>query len=58
MVFRCTINGLEVEAVYTERSVEGIFRPLLRSLGQLQQEKSRRILVMLAAPPGVGKSTL
>ena len=58
MVFRCTINGLEVEAVYTERSVEGIFRPLLRSLGQLQQEKGRRILVMLAAPPGAGKSTL
>ena len=58
MVFRCTINGLEVVAVYSERSVEGIFRPLLRSLSELQQEKSRRILVMLAAPPGVGKSTL
>ena len=58
MVFRCTINGLSVEAVYTERSVEEIFRPLLRTLGQLQQEKSRRILVMLAAPPGAGKSTL
>ena len=58
MIFRCTINGLDLEAVYSERSVEGIFRPLLRSLGQLQKEKSRRILVMLAAPPGAGKSTL
>ena len=58
MVFRCTINGLPLEAVYSERSVEEIFLPLLRSLGQLQKEKSRRILVMLAAPPGAGKSTL
>ena len=58
MDFRCTINGLAVEAAYSERSVEEIFRPLLRSLGQLQKEKSRRILVMLAAPPGAGKSTL
>ena len=58
MVFCCAINGLSVEAVYSERSVEEIFRPLLRSLEQLQKEKSRRILAMLAAPPGAGKSTL
>ncbi len=58
MDFRCSINGLAVEAVYSERSTEEIFRPLLRSLTALQKEKSRRILVMLAAPPGAGKSTL
>ncbi len=58
MEFRCTINGLAVEAAYSERSVEGIFRPLLRTLSAMQKEKSRRILVMLAAPPGAGKSTL
>ncbi len=58
MIFPCTINGLGLEAHYSERSVEGIFRPLLRSLGELQREKGRRILVMLAAPPGAGKSTL
>ena len=58
MIFRCTINGLAVEAVYSERSVKEIFLPLLRSLGALQKEKSRRILAMLAAPPGAGKSTL
>ncbi len=58
MDFCCAINGLAVEAAYSERSVEGIFRPLLRSLGQMQKEKSRRILAMLAAPPGAGKSTL
>lgn len=58
MDFLCTINGLAVEAAYSERSVDEIFRPLLRTLSKLQREKGRRILVMLAAPPGAGKSTL
>ena len=58
MVVPFTINGLAVEATYSDRSVEEIFLPLLRSLGELQKEKGRRILVMLAAPPGAGKSTL
>ena len=58
MDFRCTINGLEVRARYSARSVETIFLPLLRRLTELQREKGRRILVMLAAPPGAGKSTL
>ena len=58
MLIPFTINGLPVEAVYSERSIETIFRPLLRDLSTLQKEKSRRILVMLAAPPGAGKSTL
>lgn len=58
MLFRCTINGLPVEARYPDESVERIFLPLLRTLSALQKEKGRRILVMLAAPPGAGKSTL
>lgn len=53
-----TINGLEVHAQYTEESVQNIFLPLLRRLTAMQKEKGGRILVMLAAPPGAGKSTL
>lgn len=52
------INGLEVNAEYSERAVREIFLPLLKDLTQMQREKGRRILVMLAAPPGAGKSTL
>lgn len=52
------INGLEVNAVYSQKSIEGIFLPLLRKLTKMQQEKGGRILVLLAAPPGAGKSTL
>lgn len=56
--YNTTINGIQVQAQYTEKSVEEIFIPLLHRLSSIQQEKGRRILVMLAAPPGAGKSTL
>lgn len=52
------INGIQVHAQYTEESVQEIFLPLLRRLTAMQKAKGRRILVMLAAPPGAGKSTL
>ena len=56
--YNVTINGLDVKANYSEDAVNSIFIPLLKKLTGLQQEKGRRILVMLAAPPGAGKSTL
>ncbi len=56
--YNININGLAVNAHYTESNIKEIFIPLLNRLTQLQKEKNRRILVMLAAPPGAGKSTL
>lgn len=58
MEYVSCINGLDVTARYTDESVAEIFLPLLRRLTALQREKGRRILVMLAAPPAAGKSTL
>lgn len=58
MNYDIDINGLPVKAVYTDESINEIFIPLLKKLTNLQKEKGRRILVMLAAPPGAGKSTL
>ncbi len=55
---RVMINGIEVDARYSERAAEEIFLPLLWKLTAMRQEKRRRILVMLAAPPGAGKTTL
>ena len=52
------INGIEVNAVYSRDSIDGIFRPLLRRLTRMQKDKNRRILAFFAAPPGAGKSTL
>lgn len=55
---RVTVNGIEVEARYSDRAVREIFLPLLGRLETLYREKGRRILVLLAAPPGAGKTTL
>ena len=56
--YHVNINGIDVNASYSEDAVNNIFLPLLSKLTQLQKEKGRRILVLLAAPPGAGKSTL
>lgn len=52
------INGIEVAARYSDRAVNEIFIPLLEKLTGMQRAAGRRILVLLAAPPGAGKSTL
>ena len=58
MKYNVEINGLGVEANYSEESIEKIFLPLLERLTKMRAEKNRRIFVMLAAPPAAGKSTL
>ena len=52
------INGIQVEAAYSENSVNELFLPLLKHLTDMQKNKGGRIFAMLAAPPGAGKSTL
>lgn len=58
MNYQVEINGINVDAVYSENSLNNIFYPLLSRLTAMQKEAGKRILVMLAAPPGAGKSTL
>ncbi|MDO4976979.1 MAG: nucleoside/nucleotide kinase family protein [Eubacteriales bacterium] len=58
MIYKAEINGLPVEAYYSEDSIQNIFLPLLRKLTEIQKQKGGRVLAMLAAPPGSGKSTL
>ncbi len=58
MIYKAEINGIGVEAYYSEESVKDIFIPLLQRLSGMYEEKGKRIIVMLAAPPGAGKSTL
>ena len=52
------INGLLVDAYFSEDSVNNIFLPLLDKLVELHNVKNRRIVCFVAAPPGTGKSTL
>ena len=56
--YNANINGLPVKAKYSEENINNIFLPLLRKLTVLQKSKNGRVLVMLAAPPAAGKSTL
>ena len=56
--YNVMINGLRVTARYSQRAIDSIFLPLLRHLTALERRKGRRILVLLAAPPGCGKTTL
>jgi pantothenate kinase len=58
MELSMVVNGLEVEARYGDAEVEQIFMPLLKHLTELWEQKGSRVLVMLAAPPAAGKSTL
>ena len=58
MEYNVNINGIDVEATYSEEAIEKIVRPLLERMGKKHDSEKRRILVMLAAPPGAGKSTL
>lgn len=52
------VNGFEMKAVYNEETIQKIFLPLLKQLQQLQKEKKERLIVFMAAPPAVGKTTL
>jgi pantothenate kinase len=56
--YNVNINGIDVNAKYSEATINSVFMPLLERLTAMQKEKGGRILVMLAAPPGAGKSTL
>ena len=58
MEYSANINGIDVNAFFSEESVKTLFTPLLEHLSAIHSEKRKRILVMLAAPPGAGKSTL
>ena len=51
-------NGIEIKATYSDEEINGIFIPLLEHLSKMQDQKNNRLLIMLAAPPGAGKSTL
>ena len=52
------INGLTVDAQFDDRTVNEILRPLLLCWQKMQREKDERLIILLAAPPGTGKSTL
>lgn len=57
MRYQVNINGIDVDASYSEDIIKTYVEPLLKRFEEMHREKGSRILVMLAAPPGAGKST-
>lgn len=51
------VNGFEIETLYNEETIQKLFLPLLKKLTKMQKEKQEKIIVFLAAPPAVGKTT-
>ena len=51
-------NGISIKASYRDDEINTIFIPLLERLSEMHSQKGCRLIVMLAAPPGAGKSTL
>lgn len=58
MNYSANINGIAYSVDYSDGLVNGTLIPLLRHLSQMHTEKGSRVIVMLAALPGTGKSTL
>ena len=52
------VNGFQINTVYSGEAIETIFLPMLRKLTGMQKKLGRRLIVFLAAPPAVGKTTL
>ena len=58
MITQFMINGVPVEAHFEEESVQNVLRPLVEMLLKKAESMNRRMIVLLAAPPAAGKSTL
>lgn len=58
MITQFVINGVPVEAHFEEESVQTVLRPLVEMLLKKAESMNRRMIVLLAAPPAAGKSTL
>ena len=59
MELQLDVNGLTCAATYRDRDIEEVFLPLLRSRSATHAASpAGRMVVLLAAPPGTGKTTL
>ncbi len=55
--YKLNVNGNTINAKFDEDNIQNIFIPLLKKWTIMQKEKNKRILILLAAPPGCGKTT-
>ena len=58
MEIELTVSGFAERAVFPDEEVEALHRPLLQRLTRLAADTAPPFIVLLAAPPGAGKSIL
>ncbi len=58
MKIELTVNGLKVQAQYSDDEIENVHKPLLRMLVALQTVNPQRRTVVFLRSAGTGKSTL
>jgi pantothenate kinase len=52
------INGFKYKASFTQKEIDNVYIPLLKNFKGLREKVGKRVIIFLAAPPAVGKSTL
>lgn len=52
------VNGLPQEVRFSKGAIDKIFKPFLLKLSELREVTDRKVVAFIAAPPGVGKTTL
>lgn len=53
------VNGLQIDAYYSDHEIQNVHIPLLQQITKCHASTPhRRTLIFLSAPPGTGKSTL
>lgn len=55
---RLIVNSLEINVKYNKKTIQELFIPLLKKWTKIYNQKKERVIIFLAAPPGVGKTTL
>lgn len=55
---KLNVNGFELDAHYSDAFINQQILPLIERWQKLAEQKKKRIIIFLAAPPGAGKSTL
>lgn len=56
--YNFNVNGFNIKASYFEKNIKELFIPLLKKWTEMSRIKDDRLIIFLAAPPAVGKTTL
>ena len=58
VTFNTNANGFEIEAKFSQDTVDNVFLPFLHTLTDLHAQMERKIVAYLAAAPGTGKTII